>query len=116
DILDMVFDFGRAERRAIAFDIHVAPPLGDDEDALTAAAVGRLDDEIGTALDDTDEVLRIVYRTYHPIQFRYRDARRHGQPFGLYLVIYTAVQCPRITGHDVSAVALIDADDAGGAE
>ena len=105
--------FGHSQGVAVALDIHVAPAVSDDQDALAAATVRGFDDEVSMPVNHTLEVLGLAHCMNQSIEFGYGEAGRNGETLGLDLVIDPRIQGARVVRHDVTAIAVIDADHAG---
>ncbi len=88
--------------------------VGDDNDAVAAGALRRLDHEIVAPADDLVELVDFLLGGDHAIQLRHMDAGGDGAFLGDDLVIDDRVQAALVVLEHVVRVTPIDAHDAPG--
>jgi len=86
--------------------------VGDHDNAVTAGALCRLDDEVVMAFDDALEVVDFLFRGNDPVQLGHMDAGGDGTFLGEDLVIDDGVQVPFVVLQHVIRIAPVDTHDA----
>src|SRR5690606_8017166 len=112
DIGDVMADLRGRDQRAIAAAEILADPAGDHQDAVAAAAGGRLDDELVVPGQQLLDAPGLVVGLDHPEQAGHGDAGPFGKLLGAQLVVHQREQPTGIVRMDVARVALVHPDDA----
>src|SRR5450830_439187 len=112
DAGDLMLDFLMADDLAGHRAIAPLKAVGDDEDAVTAGALGRLDHEVAAPANDLVELVDFLLGGYRPVHFRHVDAGRQGPFLGDDLVIHDRVQAALVVLEHVVGVTPVDAHDA----
>src|SRR5450830_567796 len=112
DAGDLMLDFLMADDLAGHRAIAPLKAVGDDEDAVTAGALGRLDHEVAAPANDLVELVDFLLGGDHPVHFRHVDAGRQGPFLGDDLVIHDRVQAALVVLEHVVGVTPVDAHDA----
>jgi hypothetical protein len=111
-VLELVLGQQGAARLAVA----ALALADDDQHAVAAAAVDRLDDEIVAAVEQLGQRDHFVLDAQHAIELRHADAGLLRQRLGAHLVVHQRVQAARVDLRDEVAVALVHAEHAGAAQ
>jgi hypothetical protein len=108
----MVLHGGQGDQVAARLAKAVAEAAAHHQDAVAAAAVGRLDDEILARAQNPLQILALVLFRDHGVEFRHGDAARQRELLGQQLVVHQRIQAALVVGHDEIGVALVHAQHA----
>ncbi|MNC52516.1 hypothetical protein D3C75_1018650 [compost metagenome] len=114
DAGNLVLDFLMADDLARHCAVAVLEAVGDYQDAVTAGALRRLDDEIAATADDLVELLDLFFGLDDAVHFRHMDAGRQCALLGDDLVVDDRVQVALVVLQHVVRVAPVDTHDAPG--
>ncbi|MCY1423166.1 hypothetical protein D9M71_388730 [compost metagenome] len=109
-----MLDFLVADDLARDRAITVFEAIGDHQDAVTAGALGRLDDEVVALADDLAEFFDLFLGGDDPVHFRHVNAGLDRTLLGDDLVIDDRVQMALVVLEDVVRIAPVDTHDAPG--
>ncbi|MDT4873105.1 hypothetical protein FQZ97_1083320 [compost metagenome] len=109
-----MFDFLMADDLAGNRSIAILETVGDDQDTVTAGALGRLDHEVRPLANDLAQLVDALFGLDHAVHFRHVDAGGDGAFLGDDLVIDDRIQVALVVLQHIVRVASVDAHDAFG--
>ncbi|MCY1447856.1 hypothetical protein D9M71_644950 [compost metagenome] len=94
--------------------VAVLEAVGDDQDAVTAGALRRLDDEIAAPANDLVKLIDLFLGLDDAVHFRHMDAGRQCALLGDDLVVDDRVQAALVVLQHIVRVTSVDPHDAAG--
>jgi len=108
-VRQVVVELVAVEEAAVGAAVLVAAAPGDDEDAVAARAVRRLDHELLAMGDLLVQLGDLVLLAHHGVQLGHRQAGRERQVLGDELVVDARIELARVVHQYEIGVALADA-------